>query len=73
MQLHGEGRPEHGGELLGFGGLYQALIRIAADAAAFRPGLVMERISFTILLDSARDQVRCCDGAGKRGSGSVTA
>ncbi|MBB6343597.1 IS4 family transposase [Nonomuraea muscovyensis] len=42
--------------------VYQALIRTAADAAASRPGLVMERISFTILLQTARDQVTTATG-----------
>ena len=32
---------------------YQALIRAAADTAATRPGLDMDRISFTILLHTA--------------------
>ena len=32
---------------------YQALIRVAGNAAATRPGLPMERISFTALLDAA--------------------
>lgn len=36
---------------------YQALIRTAADAAGTRPGLDMDRISFTVLLQSAADQV----------------
>lgn len=36
---------------------YQALIRAAADTVATRPGLTMERISFTILLQAACDQV----------------
>lgn len=36
---------------------YQALIRAAADAASTRPGLDMDRISFTVLLQSAADQV----------------
>lgn len=36
---------------------YQALIRIAADAAITQPGLSMERISFTVLLTAAGDQV----------------
>ncbi|MEV1179475.1 transposase [Nonomuraea sp. NPDC049784] len=42
--------------------VYQALIRTAADAATSRPGLVMERISFTILLQTARDQVTTATG-----------
>ncbi|MFF3002875.1 IS4 family transposase [Kitasatospora sp. NPDC057940] len=36
---------------------YQALIRTAADAVTARPGLAMERISFTVLLQAAADQV----------------
>lgn len=35
---------------------YQALIRTAADAVTTRPGLAMERISFTVLLQAAADQ-----------------
>lgn len=37
--------------------VYQGLIRLAGDAAATAPGLGMERISFTMLLEAARDQV----------------
>ncbi|RXS65050.1 hypothetical protein EST92_30165, partial [Streptomyces sp. TM32] len=36
---------------------YQALIRAADDAVGTRPGAAMERISFTILLEAAADQV----------------
>jgi hypothetical protein len=36
---------------------YQALIRVAADTAATRPGLDMDRISFTVLLQTAGDLV----------------
>jgi Insertion element 4 transposase N-terminal/Transposase DDE domain len=36
---------------------YQALIRAAADTATTRPGLDMDRISFTILLQTAGDLV----------------
>jgi enoyl-CoA hydratase/carnithine racemase len=36
---------------------YQALIRAAADTAATRPGLDMDRISFTILLQTAGNLV----------------
>jgi hypothetical protein len=36
---------------------YQALIRAAADTAATRPGPDMDRISFTILLQTAADLV----------------
>jgi Insertion element 4 transposase N-terminal/Transposase DDE domain len=37
--------------------VYQALIRAAADAAHDRPRLDLDRISFTVLLQAARDQV----------------
>jgi hypothetical protein len=37
--------------------VYQALIRLAADAAFTRPDLALCRISFTVLLHAARDQV----------------
>ncbi|WP_371503141.1 IS4 family transposase [Kitasatospora sp. NBC_00374] len=46
---------------------YQALIRTAADAAATRPGLAMERISFTVLLQSAADQVTIAAGIHAQG------
>lgn len=36
---------------------YQALIRAAADVCCVRPGLDMDRISFTVLLQTAADQV----------------
>lgn len=36
---------------------YQALIRAADDAVCTRPGATMERISFTVLLEAAADQV----------------
>ncbi|WP_327370930.1 IS4 family transposase [Streptomyces sp. NBC_01217] len=36
---------------------YQALIRAAADTACTRPGLDMDRISFTVLLATAADTV----------------
>lgn len=42
--------------------VYQALIRTAADAVATRPGLSMERVSFTVLLQTAADQVTCATG-----------
>jgi transposase IS4-like protein/DDE family transposase len=42
--------------------IYQALIRAAADTAATRPGLDMDRISFTILLQTAAEQVISADG-----------
>lgn len=41
---------------------YQALIRAAADATATRPGLDMDRISFTILLQAAGDTVTTAAG-----------
>jgi Transposase DDE domain len=41
---------------------YQALIRAAADTAATRPGLDMDRISFTILLQTAGDLVTTAAG-----------
>jgi hypothetical protein len=41
---------------------YQALIRAAADAAATRPGLDMDRISFTILIEAAADTVTNATG-----------
>ncbi|WP_224274326.1 IS4 family transposase [Streptomyces sp. LS1784] len=41
---------------------YQALIRTAADAVTARPGLAMERISFTVLLQAAADQVTTATG-----------
>jgi hypothetical protein len=41
---------------------YQALIRAAADTAATRPGLDMDRISLTIILHTARDLVTTATG-----------
>ena len=41
---------------------YQALIRAAADTAATRPGLDMDRISFTIILQAAGDLVTTAAG-----------
>jgi hypothetical protein len=41
---------------------YQALIRAAGDAVSTRPGLDMDRISFTVLLNSAADQVTTASG-----------
>ncbi|MFE7244254.1 transposase, partial [Streptomyces sp. NPDC057580] len=41
---------------------YQALIRAAADAVADRPGLDMDRLSFTVLLQAAADTVTCATG-----------
>ncbi|MFG2915970.1 IS4 family transposase [Kitasatospora sp. NPDC048298] len=42
--------------------VYQALVRITADAAASRPGLDCDRISFTVALEAARDQVTTASG-----------
>ncbi len=44
-------------EIYGLLTVYQALIRAAADTAATRPGLDMDRISFTTLLHTAADLV----------------
>jgi hypothetical protein len=44
-------------EVWGTLAVYQALVRVAADAAASRPGLDMDRLSFTVALHAARDQV----------------
>jgi hypothetical protein len=41
---------------------YQALIRAAADTATTQPGLDMDRISFTILLQTARNLVTTATG-----------
>jgi hypothetical protein len=41
---------------------YQALIRTASDAVATRPHLSGERISFTVLLNAAADQVTTASG-----------
>jgi hypothetical protein len=41
---------------------YQALIRAAGDTAATRPGLDMDRISFTVLLQTAGDLVTTATG-----------
>ena len=41
---------------------YQALIRAAADTTATQPGLDMDRISFTILLQTAGDLVTTASG-----------
>lgn len=41
---------------------YQALIRAAADTACTRPGLDMDRISFTVLLQTAADTVTTATG-----------
>lgn len=49
-------------EVWGILAVYQALIRIAADAAAGRPGLDMDRLSFTVALRAARDQVTTASG-----------
>ncbi|MFJ9841313.1 hypothetical protein ACIRYZ_12695 [Kitasatospora sp. NPDC101155] len=42
--------------------VYQALIHTAADAAASRPGLDMDRLSLTVALHAARDQVTTAAG-----------
>ncbi|GAA0908697.1 MULTISPECIES: IS4 family transposase [Streptomyces violaceusniger group] len=42
--------------------VYQALVRITTDATAGRPGLDPDRISFTIALETARDQVTTAAG-----------
>lgn len=42
--------------------VYQALIRAAGDAVDSHPGLAMERISFTVLLQAAADQVTTATG-----------
>ncbi|MEY9873218.1 hypothetical protein ABH931_002700 [Streptacidiphilus sp. MAP12-33] len=44
-------------EAWGLPAVYQALIRTAADAASDRPGLDMDRLSFTVALHAARHQV----------------
>ncbi|GCB43929.1 transposase [Streptomyces sp. NL15-2K] len=41
---------------------YQALIRAAADTACTRPGLDMDRMSFTVLLATAADTVISATG-----------
>ncbi|MFI6063555.1 IS4 family transposase [Streptomyces sp. NPDC051286] len=41
---------------------YQALIRAAADAVADRPDLDMDRLSFTVLLQTATDTIACASG-----------
>ncbi|MGW4995979.1 IS4 family transposase [Streptomyces mirabilis] len=49
-------------EVWGILTVYQALIRIALDAAAQQPGLDMDRLSFTVALNAARDQVVTASG-----------
>jgi hypothetical protein len=49
-------------EVCGILTVYQALIHTAADAAAHRPGLDMDRLSFTVALNAARDQVVTASG-----------
>jgi Transposase DDE domain len=49
-------------ELWGILTVYQALIHTASDAAAHRPGLDMDRLSFTVALHTARDQVTTASG-----------
>jgi hypothetical protein len=42
--------------------VYQALVRIAGDAVTSRPCLAPDRISFTVALETARDQVTTAAG-----------
>ena len=42
--------------------VYQAIVRIACDAVASRPGLDPDRASFTVALETARDQVIAAAG-----------
>ncbi|GAA3520732.1 hypothetical protein GCM10023075_82330 [Streptosporangium album] len=42
--------------------VYQALVRIAGDAILSRPRLDPDRISFTVALEAARDQVITASG-----------
>ncbi|MGX4688313.1 IS4 family transposase [Streptomyces sp. JNUCC 63] len=49
-------------EVWGILTVYQALIRTAVDAAAHRPGLDMDRLSFTVALNAARDQIVTASG-----------
>jgi hypothetical protein len=49
-------------EIWGILAVYQALVRIAADTATSRPGLDMDRLSFTVALHAARDQVTLAAG-----------
>jgi hypothetical protein len=51
-------------EVWGLLTVYQAMIRAAADALADRPGLDMDRISFTVLLEAAADTVVTAAGLG---------
>jgi hypothetical protein len=51
--------------------VYQALVRITTDAAATQPGLDPDRISFTIALHTAQDQVT--RAAGREFTGLVGA
>jgi hypothetical protein len=46
---------------------YQALIRAAANAVADQPGLDMDRLSFTVLLQTAADTVTCASGISPSG------
>ena len=41
---------------------HQALVRVGADAAHDRPDLDLDRISFTVLLETARAQLLLGDG-----------
>ncbi|MET8214188.1 IS4 family transposase [Streptomyces sp. NPDC005373] len=49
-------------EVWGILTVYQALIHTAVDAAAHQQGLDMDRLSFTVALNSARDQVVTASG-----------
>ncbi|MFE5006639.1 transposase [Streptomyces sp. NPDC056696] len=49
-------------EVWGILTVYQALIRTALDTAAQQPGLDMHRLSFTVALNAARDQVVTASG-----------
>jgi len=55
-------------EVWGLLAVYQALIRTAADAVSDRPGLDMDRLSFTVALHAARDQVTTAVGVLPHGS-----
>ena len=44
--------------------VYQALIRIASDLITARPGLSVQRVSLTVLLNAAADQIVAARGIG---------
>lgn len=44
--------------------VYQALVRVASDLVAARPGLSAQRISITVLLNAAADQIVAARGIG---------